>query len=119
MGKPTVTKKFEEMAKIYKRFASPWPNCDFSEEAKLAQFLAESQGHKLPESSVPNGYALGKKVMDVTVAAWKEDMALGLLCAGELLDDGFEEDFLRRMGVWETRLDHDKIRRAFGIGEVA
>ena len=95
---PRTGKKWRRMAEMYRRFASEYPAADFSDQAALAMYLHESTGTPLPDAKT-NGYALGKKWMDVTVAAWKEEIPqLGLLVT-ELQADGFPDWFLARVGV--------------------
>ena len=86
------------MADIYRRFAADYPNADFSESAAWAMYLHESTGAPLPDART-NGYALGKKWMDVTVAGWKEEIASMGLLVSELQDDGWPDWFLARVGV--------------------
>lgn len=97
------SKKWREMSLIYARFAKDWPLADFSEDAAAALFLAETHGTKLPETKTPNGFALGKKWMDVTLKMWREDIPARLLTAQELRDDGFPEWFLKRTGILSLR----------------
>lgn len=96
---PKPTAKWRRMADMYKRFAAGHQGADFGEEAALTMFLHESTGTPLPDPK-SNGYALGKKWMDVTVAMWKEDILLGNLFAFELIDD-YPDWFLERIGVLE------------------
>lgn len=96
--KPTV--KWRRMADMYKRFAAGHQGADFGDEAALAMFLHESTGTPLPALK-SNGYALGKKWMDVTVAMWREDILQGNLRVYELQDDSYPDWFLERVGVLE------------------
>ena len=90
------------MAEMYKRFAVDFQFADFSEKAKEDMYLFESKGTPLP-AGIENGYALGKKWMDVTIAMWREDLKSGILFRHELLDnsqgDGYPEWFLTKIGV--------------------
>jgi hypothetical protein len=96
---PKIGRKWRRMADIYKRFASDYPAADFSEAAALAMYLHESTGAPLPDPRT-NGYALGKKWMDVTVAGWKEEIPqLGLLVSELQGEDGYPDWFLERVGV--------------------
>jgi hypothetical protein len=98
-----IGKKWLRMAEMYKRFASDYKNADFGEDAALAMYLHESTGAPLPDPRT-NGYALGKKWMDVTVAAWKEDIEqLGLLVSELQGEDGYPDWFLERVGVLKAR----------------
>lgn len=73
------------MCEIYRIFSSEWSHThDFSDSAMIELFNHESYGTKLTEK---NGFALGKKWMNVTVSAWKEDIQAGLLFKIELLED--------------------------------
>ena len=66
-------------------FARPWSDGhDFTDEAKVELFNHESYGTPLTPH---NGYALGKKWLNVQVAMWFEDMANGLLFKHELYED--------------------------------
>ena len=93
-----ITAKWRRMAEMYRRFAGDYKQADFSEQAARAMFLHESIGAPMPDAS--NGYALGKKWMDVTIAAWKEDIPqMGLLVSELQEDDGYPDWFLERVGV--------------------
>lgn len=71
---------------MYQRFGKDWPLLDWSEDAKLQLFLQETFGKKF-EVEDNNGWLVGKKWMNVTVAMWKEDIELGLLRRSELYED--------------------------------
>lgn len=100
-----TSKKWRRMADIYRRFAAEWPDSDFSCEAAVAMFRHESFGEPMPDSERLNGFSLGQKWMCATVAAWKQDIADGLLTVPELLRAGYEEWFLRRMGGLSVKPD--------------
>jgi hypothetical protein len=73
------------MSEVYRIFAADWAHVhDFSDDMLLELFNAESYGG--PVSS-RNGFACGKKWLNVNVAMWKEDIALGLFRASELYAD--------------------------------
>lgn len=111
-----IGKKWRRMAEIYKRFARDYGGADFSEQAALAMYLHESTGTPLPDERT-NGYALGKRWMDVTVAGWREEIPkLGLL-ASELVEDGFPPWFLDRVGA--TQLVPKKAACAWWLGRGA
>lgn len=77
-----ISARFNRMADIYRRFA---PSGDFSLSALQAQYTYESNGGAKPDDS--NGYALGKKWMDVQVEMWRTDIKAGLLFRHELEAD--------------------------------
>ncbi|MDE2103357.1 MAG: hypothetical protein KGL39_39315 [Patescibacteria group bacterium] len=94
-----IGKKWVRMSEIYKRFAKEYPEADFSDEAAFAMYRHETFGYPMPKSEKINGFELGKKWMDVTVAGWKEEIPqLGLLVS-ELQTDGYPDWFLERVGV--------------------
>lgn len=77
-----MTHKFIKMCEVYKIFAKDW-DCDFSDEAMQEMFIFESKGTGNIDISgfnatckKPNGYAVGKKWLNVTVSMWFEEMAL-------------------------------------------
>jgi hypothetical protein len=73
------------MTEIYRIFSKDWEAFhDFSDEAKIELFNHESYG--LPISP-KNGYALGKKWLNVQVSMWLEDIENGLLFKHELYSD--------------------------------
>lgn len=96
------TKNWWKMGELYRFFAKQW-DVDFSNEAAADMFRYESYGGDPPPAS--NGYALGKKWMDVTVAMWREDIEAGLLYRFELLET-FPDWFVERVtsGVQQGRL---------------
>lgn len=68
------------MCEIYKIFSKGW-DCDLSKDAMKEMFLFESRGIGIIDISgfntigkKPNGYAVGKKWLNVTVAMWFDDM---------------------------------------------
>ena len=90
------TKRWRRMAGLYRRFAKDYPQADFGEAAAVEMFVHESRGGPV---SAGNGFALGKKWLAVTVAAWREDIRDGLLSPKELRDDGFPDWFLAQEGA--------------------
>ncbi len=88
------------MVPYYKRFGAGYKFADFSEFALLEMYRHETYGE--PLSNPMNGYALGKKWMDVTVAMWKEDLLTGILIYQELLNDHYETWFLDKLGVYKA-----------------
>ena len=97
-----IGKRWRRMAEMYRMFASGYPSADLSESAAMAMYLHESTGAPMPDASV-NGYALGKKWMDVTVAGWKEEIPQCGLLVSELQADGIPDWFLAKVGVLHLR----------------
>lgn len=81
----SISKSWLEMSEIYRKFCPPEFEGDFSEAAALEMFEHESKGVGRP--SPRNGFAQGKKWMDVTVAMWRKDIMIGLLRKFELYED--------------------------------
>lgn len=94
-----IGKKWTQMAEIYRRFAKDYPQADLSDEAAMAMYRHETFGDPMPETGKLNGFELGKKWMDVTVAAWKEEIPQMGLLVSELQADGYPDWFLERVGV--------------------
>lgn len=66
-------------------FASDWKDClDFSDEALVELYNYESYGGQI---SPKNGFAVGKKWLNLNVSMWKEDIAQGYLFKHELYED--------------------------------
>jgi hypothetical protein len=98
MRKPTA--KWRKMGEIYKRFTKDYPWADFSEAAAQEMFDHESKGSWLPFSAgTRNGFQIGKKIMDVCITGWKEDLQVGTLTRDELLADNYPEWFLTKIGI--------------------
>jgi hypothetical protein len=72
------------MCEVYRFFGKDWTSCDFSDEAMVELFNAESHG---APCSPRNGFLVGKRWLSVTIAAWKEDILLGNLFLDELYTD--------------------------------
>ena len=82
-----VSKKYNKMADLYRRFASPWKaSLDFSRQRLEEMYQYESLG-KAIQNTEDNGFFQGKKWMDVTISIWKEDIADGILFLKELYAD--------------------------------
>jgi hypothetical protein len=116
MKQPKISEKWRRMADMYRRFAVDYPAADWSEEAALAMYLHESTGAPMPDAR-SNGYALGKKWMDVTVAGWKEEIPQMGLLVSELQADGYPDWFLERVGV--LHLKPTRAACAWWLGEAA
>jgi hypothetical protein len=73
------------MADVYRIFAADWAHMhDFSDEMLIELYNGESYGGPV---SIQNGFACGKKWLNVNVAMWKEDIGRGLFRASELYAD--------------------------------
>lgn len=101
-----ISKKWKRISEIYKRFAVDYPLADFSEAAELEMFSHESTGTPVESN---NGYLLGKRTMDITVAMWKEDIRNGCLIKSELLKD-YPEWFLETIGVLNIQPSFDNCK---------
>lgn len=75
-----MTNKFINMCNIYKLFATGW-ECDFSYQAMVDMYNYETYG--VGDISItgfnatgklPNGYAVGKKWLNVTVSMWLDEL---------------------------------------------
>jgi hypothetical protein len=86
-----ISKSWLKMAEIYKIFADGWNNIDFSDKAKQEMFDFESSGRGDIEidcfSTTNNGFAVGKKWLNVQVAMWIEDIQNGIIGKVELYND--------------------------------
>ena len=76
--------KWKRKAEIYKEFAPKDCELDFSDEAALEMFQYETYGEgslteDLWNRKLPNGFAVGKKWLDITVTMWKQDLKNGVL----------------------------------------
>ncbi len=96
-----ISKKWRRIAEIYKSFAKDFPMADFGEEAAMDMYQHEN-GIPLPSRVKSNGFQIGKRWMNVTVAMWKEDIAKGLLRVEEL-ENEFPEWFLKNIGILKYR----------------
>lgn len=74
-----MTSRFKKMCEIYKIFAESY-KCDFSNEAMEEMFLFESRGIGNIDitgsntiGKLSNGFAVGKKWLNVQVKAWLKD----------------------------------------------
>lgn len=74
-----MTKRFIKMCEVYKIFADDY--CDFSQDAMKAMYEFETFG----KGSIsidgfntsglnPNGYAVGKKFLNITVSMWMDEL---------------------------------------------
>lgn len=73
------------MYELYAHFAEPWKHIlDFTDDAKLSLYNHESYGTELSQK---NGYAQGKRMLNLQVTAWKEMLREGTLAKFELYQD--------------------------------
>ena len=72
------------MVPLYRHFSREFGGLDYSDEMLFEMYMNESYGDPCTSR---NGYYHGKKWMDVTVAAWKEDIERGILFVHELYED--------------------------------
>lgn len=91
-----ISKNWRKMAKIYKIFAKDWIEiCDFSEKSALEMYEYETLGKgniakgifPNPKSGKYNGYAVGKRWMDIMIKLWKEAHDEGLFPLRDLYKD--------------------------------
>lgn len=74
------------MSELYRIFAADWQHVlDFSDEALVELYNYESYGGSTPAQN--NGFAHGKKWLNLHVSEWKEMIAEGLLFKCELYED--------------------------------
>lgn len=80
-------KKFQKMIPLYEMFAKEFSSdtIDFSDKAKEDMYRYETCGEGFVDER--NGYFLGKKILNLQVTSWKEDMKNGLLYFKELYDN--------------------------------
>lgn len=80
------------MCEVYRLFAQDWASCStFTDDDIIELYNHESYGSPLRqhEPGKPgNGFALGKRWLDVTLAMWLEDIRDGILRRSELYEDG-------------------------------
>lgn len=92
------------MAEVYRIFAKDYEDfCDYSDESLIELYNSESYGTAV---SPTNGFYVGKKILNITVKMWREDIESGHLFKCELYHDGkFPEWWLDRVlsGVTQGR----------------
>ena len=67
------------MIPIYEYFGSKGSNIlDWSEDALYSIYYFESIGRGSGDLKPDNGYAYGKKLMDISISMWKEDLYVTL-----------------------------------------
>jgi hypothetical protein len=72
MSGKKIGKNFKKIIPLYKYFGQDYSGLDWSEDALLELYFYEStgKGNLKPD----NGYAHGKKMMNITISMWKEDL---------------------------------------------
>lgn len=76
------------MADIYKLFIDKEDlnNLSLDDQALNEMYEFESRGKKLINWRT-NGYAVGKHIMDITIAMWEEDIRLGYITKYDFYSD--------------------------------
>ena len=74
-----ISREYRAMACMYRRFArAAYSDCDFSKQALMDAYEFESRGRGRLAGGVfentNNGYPIGKKLVNISVAMWKEDI---------------------------------------------
>src|SRR5260370_18977797 len=81
-----MTPNWEKMRTVYRIFAEgEYHSLDFSDEA--AEMMYQAETHGLGILDPRNGYLVGKRLMDITIKVWRQDIANGLLMKWELYED--------------------------------
>lgn len=73
------------MCQIYKIFSQDYTYCDFSDSSVVELYNHESFGTTVDKH---NGFFVGKKIMDITIKMWREDIANCMLFKHELYSSG-------------------------------
>jgi len=89
------SKKYTLISDAYKYYASDF-NADFSEEARIAFYNFETFGqptikYNQQYNGQYNGYAVGKHWLDVNLAMYREDIAIGNLTKHEIYNSDVPE----------------------------
>lgn len=111
------SKNWLRMGNVYKFFAKDYPETDFSDNAMLAMFRAETYGGEYKFGYYDrtdgkfNGYAVGKHLMDIQIAMWYEDLSqFGQLTKFELMTDPqlepIKEFLVELFGYSKEDLEH-------------
>lgn len=81
-----VSNKFKRMCELYRTFSKDWEHLYiFNDDMIVELYNHESYGTFVSNN---NGFALGKKWLNVNVSMWLEDIERGLLFKQELYNDG-------------------------------
>lgn len=101
-----MTQRFIRMCDLYKIFAKDW-DCDFSIQAMQEMFEFESFGkgninisgfNTIGKRS--NGYAVGKKWLNVQVSAWREEINASLTRRKYLLHELWADEKYKDHHEW-------------------
>lgn len=87
-----ISNKYKKMCEVYRIFAKNF-DCDLSDQAMLDMYNYESSG--IGDINIsgfngigkPNGYAVGKKWLNVQVSAWLNDFEENRLFARMVLEE--------------------------------
>lgn len=81
-----ISSKYRKKALYYQHLAKNFcENLNYSQENLENCYLWESQGKQI--SFENNGYAIGKRLLNLNINMWKEDIQKGLLNIFELEAD--------------------------------
>ncbi len=114
-----VSKRWLKSATLYKFFARTYSGLDFSDAAAEAMYDYETYGKGYVSYAEKvdgkyNGYAVGKHLMDVQLAMWREDLNnVFMLTKHELFTDPDLEEirwFLKQQFTIEPIYIHYDIR---------
>jgi hypothetical protein len=73
------------MSEVYRIFSKDWEHClDYSDQSLRELYYSETHGDPVLQN---NGFYVGKKYLNLSVAMWKEDMEKGCLFKQELYND--------------------------------
>lgn len=78
-----ISKNYLIAASAYKRMVEQKDKFDFSIEALISQYEHETYGKPKPDAS-KNGYTQGKFILDITLAAIREEYSKGMFTKREL-----------------------------------
>jgi hypothetical protein len=89
-----MKKRYIVISDVYRRFAEDGfaRGFDFSDVARETCYQLETFGVGKRETifnTERNGYIIGKRLMDITIAMWKEDLRRGFLSIRELEMDWY------------------------------
>lgn len=107
------------MSEIYKKFGGNDPQLDYSDQAAEEMYLYETKGEGnlsmglFEVKGKTNGYAVGKKWMNVHIEMWKKDIQEGIIFRFELEEEypkWFLDKFLKGSPQrWPLDLETTKV----------